>query len=71
MPRHEEYWYIKRLQKYYKDHFLQYDEEVEWYGNPNMNQWRFRIPSMKWEVILTCDDNGDITMETKRYVQSI
>lgn len=61
MARHHEYWYIKRLQKYYNAYYLQYDDEIEWYANPEPNKWRFRIPSMKLEIELECDDRGNIS----------
>ena len=67
MARHHEHWYIKRLQKYYNDHYLRYDDEVEWYGNPEPNKWRFRIPSKKWKVSLTCNDKGNTTDEVNQY----
>lgn len=68
MARHHEWWYIKRLQKYYNERYLPYDEEVEWYGNPNPNQWRFVIPSKKLNVLFTCDDNGNVTEERSEYI---
>lgn len=67
MARHQEHWYIQRLQKHYNLFYLHHDEEVEWFANPEPNQWRFRIPSMKLELTLICDDNGDITTLGKQY----
>lgn len=69
MARHHEWWYIKRLQKYYNDHYLQHDEEVEWYANPKPNKWRFIIPKLMLNVLLTCDDEGNVTEERTKYVE--
>lgn len=62
---HHEWWYIKRLQKYYNEHYSQYEDSVEWFGNPLPNQWRFWIPELGCEVYLTCDDKGKVTEEIK------
>lgn len=69
MAKHHEWWYIERLQRYYNDHYLQYDEEVEWYANPLPNQWRFIIPKLRLNVLLTCDDEGNVTEERTEYVE--
>ena len=58
---HHEIWYIRRLQKYFNEHYLQYDETVEWYATLEINKWRFKINELYLEIILVCDDNGVIT----------
>lgn len=67
MARHHEWWYIRRLQTYYNEHYLNYDEEVEWYGNPEPNKWRFVIKKLGLNILLTCDDDGNITEVRSKY----
>ena len=67
MARHHEYWYIKRLQKHYNENYIQHDDEVEWFANAKPNEWRFRIPSMKLEITLICEDDESITAIGRTY----
>lgn len=61
--KHHELWYIRRLQCYYNEHFLEFDEYVEWFANPKPNTWKFKIPRFGMTVILTCDDEGNVSEE--------
>ena len=65
MARHHEWWYIKRLQKYYNEHYLEHDETTEWFADPKPNTWRFILPELNLDIILTCDDDGKVTEERR------
>lgn len=65
MARHHEWWYIRRLQKYYNEHYIQHDEDTEWFADPKPHVWRFRLPGLGYDIILTCDDNGKVTEERR------
>ena len=65
MLRSEKF-YNNRLQRYFDEHYGayerdEYEDEVEYYVNPAMNQWKFYIPELGVVVILTCDDSGDVS----------
>lgn len=66
MVKHHEWWYIKRLQKYFNEHYLVYDETVEWYANPEPNKWRFLIHELGLNILLTCDEKGNVTEERSK-----
>ena len=62
----KEQWYADRLQRYFDKHYGEFDETAEWYTNPGLNQWQFRIYEVGLEVLLICDDKGRITEERTR-----
>ena len=55
-----EKFYHNRLEKYYRKHYGQYDDTIEWFINPKINIWRFYIPEEETIVYLECFDNGMI-----------
>ena len=59
-PRRPETYYAFRLQKYFNKFYFDYEETVEFYVNPEINKWRFIIPELNMEVLLTCYDDGRI-----------
>lgn len=64
MGRSERF-YNDRLQRYFDEHYGEYErdeyeEDVEYYVNPAVNQWKFYIPELGVVVILTCDDSGKV-----------
>lgn len=63
MVKHHEWWYIKHLQRYFNKHYLNYDETVEWYANPEPNKWRFIVHELGLSILLICDKNGKVTEE--------
>lgn len=54
-------WYERKLKKYYSEHYGEYDEYVEWYVNPEINEFKFIVPQLGQRIKLTCYDNGEIT----------
>ena len=60
MVKHE-WFYIKHLQKYFNEHYKEYEDTAEWYGNPKPNQWKCRISELSILLYLTCDDEGNVT----------
>lgn len=59
---------MKKSEKFYYDHLYDYltdyywvhEEDIEWYPNPAINQWKFRVPGEKLLTLLTCDDQGNV-----------
>lgn len=66
-----EKWYMRRLSRYFEEHYADYEDEAEFFNDPNTNQWLFDIPSIGWRIEITCDDNGNVAEERypieKRY----
>ena len=60
---HTANWYQRRLIKYFEDHYDKYDETVEYYVDPNVNQWSFEIVEngKKIHIILTSNDDGTVS----------
>ena len=56
-----EKWYQRRLAKYFTEHYVQYEDTVEYWDDPAMNQWLFDIPELNERVELTCYDDGRVT----------
>ena len=52
--------YVK-FNAYFDEHFIQYQNECEWMTNTPGDNWRFEIPSLRLQVILEMDDDGNIT----------
>lgn len=57
----KEQWYQERLLEYFEDNYETYEDTIEWYVNPVINQWLFDIPELDLKVELTCDEDGEIT----------
>lgn len=55
-----ERFYYDRLQRYFDEHYGEYDDSAEYYNNPAPNQWKFYIPELGVVVLLTCDDQGEV-----------
>lgn len=60
MPRTQRF-YTNHLQRYFDEYYGEHDDYAEYYVDPAPNQWKFYIPSLGKLVLLTCDDNGEIT----------
>lgn len=59
-------YYQKHLQKYFEKHYWTHEAIASFYNNPSDNSWKFYIPILEVEVLLTCDDNGRVN-ERKTY----
>ena len=66
MVKHEESWYVRRLQLYYDKHYSKFDDATEWYGNQNPNQWMFANYDIGMKVLLTCNEHGEIIEERSK-----
>lgn len=44
-----------RLNKYFSENYSEYNDTVEWYVNPNENQWKGDIKELNLSIVLTCD----------------
>lgn len=55
-----EKWYQRRLAKYFTENYEKYEDTVEFWNDPAMNQWLFDIPELKIRVELTCYDDGRV-----------
>ena len=53
--------YIKHLQRYFNEHYGNYDESAEWSVDPAPNKWEFVIRVLGIRVILTCHEDGKIS----------
>lgn len=58
-----EKWYQRRLAKYFMDHYEKYENNSEWFVNPDINQWRCYLPELAVKITFTCNDGGVITEE--------
>lgn len=58
MSNKSEKYYNDRLQRYFDRHYIEFSETAEFYVNPAVNKWKFIIPELGFEVILTCNDIG-------------
>lgn len=52
--------YQRKLSKYFDTNFSEYDEDAEFYPDPDINEWYFKIPVLGVNVLLTCDDSGAV-----------
>ena len=59
-PRRPEDYYNYHLQKYFNKFYFDYEETAEFYVNPDINKWRFIIPELSLNILLTCYDDGRI-----------
>ena len=48
------------MKRYFDEHYSQYEDTVEFWNDPAMNQWLFDIPELKLRVELTCIENGNV-----------
>lgn len=64
MPIKSEEYYNKKLQRYFDKYYSPYSESAEFYVNPSINKWRFIIPELSLNILLTCYDDGRI-IETR------
>jgi hypothetical protein len=64
MPTRSEEYYQNKLQKYFDKYYYQYEYSAEFYVNPEINKWRFVIPELSLNILLTCYDDGRI-VETR------
>ena len=62
-----EKYYNDHLQKYFDRRYGKYGENAEYYVNPAINKWQFKIPELCIEVTLICNDAGRI-IEKRRNV---
>lgn len=59
LKQSEKFFNIK-LQKYFDKYYSDYAETAEFYVNPEINKWRFIIPELEFNILLTCYDDGRI-----------
>ena len=60
MPRQTAEYYNQRLQLYFNRHYKRYAKTAEFYVNPEINKWRFIIPDLNLNILLTYYDDGRI-----------
>ena len=41
--KHPDKWYQRRLSKYFDAHYSEYEDDAEWWSDPEPNQWLFDI----------------------------
>ena len=66
MPTKPERYYYVRLKRYFDRNFGAYEETAEFYVDPDINKWKFIIPELKIEVLLTCNDIGHVIERRER-----
>lgn len=59
LKQSEKFFNIK-LQKYFDKYYSDYAETAEFYVNPEINKWRFIIPELEFNILLTCYDDGRV-----------
>lgn len=47
----------RKLSEYFENRYGKYENEIEWYANPDEYSWKFRIPSLRMDINLVCDDD--------------
>lgn len=65
----QEKYYRRRLHYYLEEHYGEYEDEIEYFNDPAINQWLFLVPQLNVRVKLTCDDFGKVTEQ--RYTVSM
>lgn len=55
-----EQFYTRYLQEYYDQHYGQFEETTEWYNNPEINVWIFKVPELGLLITLTCLNDGEV-----------
>ena len=58
--RHTEKWYQRRLAKYFTEHYIGYEDAVEYLTDPAPNVWQCIIHEEKIKLTLVCDDRGQV-----------
>jgi len=58
-------YYSRYLQRYFDEHFREYDETALWHVDPAPNKWKFVIRELGQVITLTCDNNGVVTEERR------
>lgn len=66
-----EKWYQRRLAKYFTVHYEQYEDSVEYWPDPCINQWLFDIPERGVRVELTCNDKGVVNEQRYKMNQFV
>ncbi len=56
--------YQRNLDRYFNRHYFNYNDEAQWYVDPEVNVWKFYIPSLTKLVTLVCDDEGNVREES-------
>ncbi len=59
MARKDSY-YERHLQKYFDEHYGEFEETVEWFVDSAPNKWKFIVPELSIAVTLVCGSNGEI-----------
>lgn len=62
----QEWWYERKLQRYFDRYWIEFGDDAEFYVNPAPNKWKFLIRELGLSVELTCNDIGII--REKRYL---
>lgn len=62
--RHSDGWYKERLNDYFFDNYSEYEYDFEWFVNPAQNQFKGYFKRYRAIVLFTCDDDGNVTVET-------
>ena len=66
MPFRTERFYANYLREYVNKYYGVYEESIEWFPNPSLNQWKIRIPELELDILLTCYDDGEVIEKRKR-----
>lgn len=61
-----EKWYDKHLRDYFYKKYSDYEYDTEWFVNPANNQWKFYILKLGLIVVLTCDEDGNVSEKLER-----
>ena len=53
-------YYRRRLQRYFDEHYKEYEEQIEFYPDPAPNAWKFIIPELSQIIRLSCSEDGNV-----------
>lgn len=59
-------YYRRQMQRYFDDHYKQYEEHVEFYPDPAPNAWKFIVPELSQIVTLVCSEDGLVTASVRK-----
>ena len=60
-----EWFYTRRLQKYFDKHYSQYGNNINWFVTIYPYKWQFIVINLGCLVTLTCTNLGKIVEEVK------
>lgn len=58
-------YYRRRLQRYFNEHYKEYEDSIEFYPDPAPNTWKFLVPELSQIVTLVCSEDGNVVASAR------